>query len=290
MGPIKKISKRTQRGIIVTLILLSVIILFPRIYMHLLPNKTFTIEETALNEAAKKIKHDSETARQKKYSQARKNRYSKPPSRFNPNNYTKSDWMKLGLTSKQAQVVLNFMKRGIYSNQQLQQIFVIDEALFELIKDSTFYPQKQRNKYEFKQKQAPRLTAQIELNSATFDELIKLPGIGDFYAELIIDYRKKLGGYFAKNQLLELWKFNQEKLDRIEKHIHIDQTKIRKININSCNTETLSKHPYIEWNVANSIVKMRAQNGNYTNFEQLLRSKIIDEELLTKCRPYLSLK
>ena len=71
--------------------------------------------------------------------------------------------------------------------------------------------------------------------------------------------------------------------------IVIDATKIKKININLCTTEELAKHPYITRNVANSIVKMRAKWENYSNFGQLLESELIDQELLNKIQPYLTL-
>jgi hypothetical protein len=48
--------------------------------------------------------------------------------------------MQLGLSEKQAAVVLKFTSRGLKSNEDLQRVFVISDELFELIKDSTFYP------------------------------------------------------------------------------------------------------------------------------------------------------
>ena len=60
-----------------------------------------------------------------------------------------------------------------------------------------------------------------------------------------------------------------------------------KLNINTATAEELKVHPYITWNVANSIVKMRVKIQKYTNFDALLESELIDKELLGKIRPYL---
>ena len=89
--------------------------------------------------------------------------------------------------------------------------------------------------------------------------------------------------------MLEVYGVTQENFDRFKELIVIDATKIKKININLCTTEELAKHPYITRNVANSIVKMRAKWENYSNFGQLLESELIDQELLNKIQPYLTL-
>lgn len=128
------------------------------------------------------------------------------------------------------------------------------------------------------------------MNTASAEELIALPGIGTFYANKIVEYREKLGGYHQKEQLLELWKFDVEKLNKISSDISIDNKRIQHININTATTEELAKHPYISWNVANSIVKMRLKTQKYTNFDALLESELIDKELLGKIKPYLAIE
>ena len=42
---------------------------------------------------------------------SKKKKYKAPDSRFNPNTYTLSDWMNLGLSEKQSVVVLKFTAR-----------------------------------------------------------------------------------------------------------------------------------------------------------------------------------
>jgi competence ComEA-like helix-hairpin-helix protein len=220
-----------------------------------------------------------------------KTKYKKPTKKFNPNTYSENEWMELGLSKKQSAIVLKFTKRGIYSNDQLKKIFVIPNQLFELIKDSTFYPEKKISTNDFQIKSIEKEKKQlIFINTASQEEIESLPGIGSFFAKNIIKYREKIGGFTTKNQLLEVWKFDLEKLNAIENLIFITPQDIRKININTATAPEFKAHPYFNWNQANALVKMRIQKGgNFKRLEEIKECVLIDEELFEKLKPYLSL-
>lgn len=245
----------------------------------------YTVEE--LDDVEKQIL-DSKTSRKEKYSKKKEERYSVPQSAFDPNEYVLSDWVKLGLSEKQANVVIRFTQHGIYSNEELKKIFVISDELFRLIKDSTYYPSRPQKIDVFGPSVTRRNEKLVQLNVATHDELIELNGIGDYYAKKIIEYREKLGGFHSQEQLLELWKFTPEKLAKITDQLVVSGD-LQKININQASYEELVKHPYVSSKVANSIVKMRAQRDGYKNLEDLLDSKLIDRELFNKLEPYIKL-
>jgi DNA uptake protein ComE-like DNA-binding protein len=259
----------------------------PRIIIYLFPDKPIhiTIEE-------KKIFYSLKYTPTKKY-EKKKKVYNAPPSKFDPNSYTTKDWMYLGLTEKQANAVLKFGKYGFYSNDQLAKVFVIPKEVFRLIKDSTFYPDRKQffeNKNAFKKEEVvkPKIVL-IEINQATEDELQSIKGIGPFFAKNIIKQREKLGGFISKQQLLEVWQFTPEKLTEIESSIQVNPSYLKKININLATVEELKNHPYIRWNIANSIVKMRLQKGNFNSINDLLESKLITIEIFEKIKPYLTL-
>lgn len=281
------ISKRNRRGVLILGAVLLVIIYAPRILAGYFQDSSleYTVEE--LDDVEKQIL-DSKTSRKEKYSKKKEERYSVPQSAFDPNEYVLSDWLKLGLSEKQANVVIRFTQHGVYSNEELKKIFVISEELFRLIKDSTYYPSRPQKIEVFGPSVTRRNEKLVQLNVATHDELIELNGIGDYYAKKIIEYREKLGGFHSQEQLLELWKFTPEKLAKITDQLVVSGD-LLKININQASYEELVKHPYVSSKVANSIVKMRAQRDGYKNLEDLLDSKLIDRELFNKLEPYIKL-
>ena len=227
------------------------------------------------------------TKKNKKKKKARTKKYFAPPSRFNPNDYLLKDWMALGLSEKQGQSILNFIKRGIYSNDALEKIYVMPAEVFELIKDSTFYIAKIK---------APILNADtlfqpslLEINRATKDDLVKLKGIGEFYAKQIVKYRDELGGFVFIEQILEVWKMRLDTYQKLLPQILLDVSNIKKININNCSIEELKMHPYLDYYQANSLVKMRLQRDVFKELIEVMESKLVNEEDFERLRPYLSL-
>jgi competence protein ComEA len=97
-----------------------------------------------------------------------------------------------------------------------------------------------------------------------------------------------LGGYHAKEQLMEVWKFDQEKYDAIEKYVTVDASKVKKININTCTAKEL-KHPYIDWKLANGIINYRSKHGNFHTLEDIKKTDLLNDETFIKIVPYLSM-
>jgi competence protein ComEA len=62
----------------------------------------------------------------------------------------------------------------------------------------------------------------INLNKATKNELMNLPGIGEKTAENIIELRAKLNKFRKLEDLLRVKGIGQKKLDNIKKYLYID--------------------------------------------------------------------
>lgn len=281
------LSKRNRRGLFGLIIMCLLIAITPRILTAM-----FSVGKTAISfEEVNKI-HLDITAKKSSYQKQKKktwkSRYSKPSSKFHPKEYTLKDWMKLGLSEKQAKIVLKFTARGISDEEELKRIFVIPEELVTLIKDSIIYSPKEFTNQK-REENYQRKIETVDINLCSVADLEKLPGIGNYFATKIVEYRTKLGGYHSNTQLLEIWNFDNEKLDKITPYI-IHSNSIKKLDVNEATTEELKAHPYIHsYGIANSIVKMRAQS-KFKTIEDVKRSKLIDEELFEKIKPYLECK
>lgn len=282
------VSIRNRRGVLIFLLVALLFVFIPRILMSL--RSQDKIEITA--EEIKELRAESAREIRKfdqRFKKKEKRRYKVPATRFDPNSYSKADWMKLGLSAKQADVVLSFSERGISSNEELSRIFVISEELYEMIKDSTFYPERVKTEKEKTRISKPSKTISIQINTADQAELETIPGVGPFYAKNIIKYRERLGGFVRKEQLLEVWKMDVEKYNAIERFIEVEANDVRKIELNKVNAEELKSHPYLNWNIANSIIKIRTKKGKFSSVDEIRESVLIDEELFEKIKPYLSL-
>ncbi len=285
------LSKRNRRGIIVLSIITLLFIYFPRIYFYCQPKEEISIESFPSKKWVNEHKKYSKFEYSKSVYKKKLSKFSKPKRKFDPNLYSLENWMSLGLSEKQASVVLKFTKRKIYSNEDLKKIFVISDELFFLIKDSTFYPLKENQQFGYNKEKVdiPSKFLLLELNSCSEEDLINLKGIGAFFAKQIIKKRDELRGFISKEQLLEVWKMDQEKYDLLVEQIEINPELINKISLNRITIDELKIHPYIRWNIANSIIKMRNQKNGFKSIEEIKESVLIDEELFKKLKPYLSL-
>ena len=284
------LSKRNRRALFGLVFILLFIAVLPRVVNALYTSEVPRVSFTKLKEAHKEL---VAIKKEKKKSKKRNStsKFKKLTQKLDPNEFLLDDWMRMGLSKKQADIVLNFSVRGLKSNDDLKKIFVFPEKLFDLIKDSLVYPvEKDYQLSKDRSEEKPILKLVVEINSATQVDLEKIPGIGPYFADKIIEYRIKLGGFVSKNQLLEIWKFDTEKLSSIDKYIILDDSFITKINVNSISFDDLKDHPYFSYKVANSIVKMREVSGSYENVNEIGKSMLINDELLDKLTPYISIK
>ena len=224
---------------------------------------------------------------------------------FNPNNLSRQDWSRLGLSDKQIDVIKKYESKGgkFKKKEDFKKMYCIKKEQYESLepyinitspaersrKEETTKAIFQNGKVE--NTIVPVVAKKetftvIELNSADSALLTTIKGIGPFYAKNIIKYRNSIGGFVSKEQLLEIWKFDQEKLDAIGKYIDVDESKIKKININTCEAADL-KNAYIKWNVANAIVNYRKNHGKYKSVDEIKKTDLVDDETYRKIAPYL---
>lgn len=287
-------TKKTLRGMIIFVIVLVICFILPDIIHFFDKEETFQLTQLDIQQKEKINRLTNYKTRSFSYNKKQK-QYNRPPSKFNPNDYTIQEWMNLGLSEKQAAVVLKFTRYRLKSNEDLKKIFVIPDQLYVLIKDSTVYEVNKSqsesyssfNNNDSDYQKSPKI--KVDLNSASIEDLMNVKGIGPFFAKQIIKKRDELGGFYTYEQLLEVWKVDEEKLANWSPFLEVNTTKINKLNVNEATIEELEKHPYISWNLANSIVKFKEQNGNYTKIEQLKKSALMTADMFEKLKPYLSL-
>ncbi len=228
-----------------------------------------------------------------KDSEAHNNFESKPAEHFNfnPNNLPDKDWERLGMSEKQIHTIKNYESKGgkFHSKEDVKKMYCIPEKQYLSLEPYIQIPSDKNSPADSKAENFKSESIIVDINSADTLQLMKVKGIGAFYAKSIIKYRNLLGGFAAKEQLMEMWKFDSIKFDKIKKNIIVDPTEIKKIHINTCTAAEL-KHPYLKWNAANAIVNYRSKHGKYKTLQEIKKTDLVDDETYRKIVPYLTLE
>ncbi len=213
---------------------------------------------------------------------------------FNPNHLPAKDWVKLGLTEKQAEAVKKFEEAGgsFSKKEDLKKIYVISQPFYNSVEPFIKIPvDSVKNKFPgigFVKHEKKIL--EVDVNHADTSQFKKLKFIGSGFAKRIVKYRDALGGFATIDQLMEVYGMPPALFDSISMYLSIDTAGLRKININSCTMEELKNHPYINWNVANAIVAYRQKHGLYKNVFDIQKTDLVDDDLYRKIAPYLKIE
>lgn len=293
-------SKKEQRGVIALLVCIAVLIVF-RVVLILQPahepvNGSEYFEVIQWANADKQIEIESENK-----SGASKSRNFPACFSFDPNSCDINTWQKLGLTEKQAAVILKYVEKGgqFRSAVDLEKIYAIPDGFVEHVAGCVDVPQKNYvfdNGYDKKVSMSGYqkdngsnlfIPVLVEINSADTLELRRIPGIGPYFARKIFNFRQKLGGFYDVSQLLDVYRMTASKLDSIKDYIRIDTALVRKLNVNEVDLATLSLHPYITKREASALISYRDKHGAFGHINDILHCKAIDENSFQKLRNYL---
>ena len=165
--------------------------------------------------------------------------------RFNPNTATEEDLCRLGFTPKQAASIVTYrVKGGKYRRKaDFAASFVVSDSIYKRLEPYIDIPL-------------------IDLNLADSAAFDSLPGIGGWFASKMVAYRSELRGYSYKEQLMEIWKFDQEKYDALADLITLNPENLRQYPLWSLPADSLRLHPYIRnLETAKAIVLFRENNS-----------------------------
>lgn len=203
---------------------------------------------------------------------------------FNPNQLTVVQWQQLGLTIQQADVIKHYEDKGgrFYSPADLKKIYGITDADYKRLEPYIIIPDAGRKKAKIK------AGGIIELNTADSSKLTGLAGVGPATAVLIARYRGRLGGFYRKEQLKEVYGIDSARYKEIESQVSVNPNKIKKIAVNTVSFDQLRLFPYLSYKQVNAIIEYRKQHGNYTSIDDMKNIVLLDDKILRKIEPYIS--
>jgi DNA uptake protein ComE-like DNA-binding protein len=121
------------------------------------------------------------------------------------------------------------------------------------------------------------------LNTADTTQLMKVPGIGSYYAKEIVRHGKWIGGYVSVDQLDEIDGFPQT----AKQYFIVDHPTPQRLNINRLSLKQLRNHPYINYYQAKAIVDYRRLHGDIKSLQDLRFSKDFTEGAIRRLEPYI---
>lgn len=190
---------------------------------------------------------------------------------FDPNSVTLEELVRLGLSEKQAGAIINYREKGgkFRSKEDFKKMYTVSDSLYQRLEPFIDIPK-------------------LDINSADSAKLTTLKGIGPYYAKKIIAYREALGGYYCKEQLLEIKGFDEERFEGLKESITVDSTKIVRFCLDTISEEAMSAHPYLGKVAAKAIVRLRKLE--IINDTILMKESILEEDQMKKIKNYLIFK
>ena len=279
------VTKKEWNGMVVLVILIALVLLLPYAYQFIHKDNT-KINETDFNKAVailSKAQTDSLTSKT-----ASDEKLSNPVLfDFNPNNLSADQWKQLGLSEHQIKIIKNYESKGghFYRNTDLKKIYGITPGDYKRLEPYIDIPQKEAYTST---KLKPGST--VEINTADSTKLTEVRGIGPSFAMRIIRYRDRLGGFYQKEQLKDVYGVDSAKYAEISNQLTINPAVVTKLKINSISFESLRQFPYLTYKQVNAVIQYRVQHGNYTSVNDMENIAIITPEILHKIEPYLSFK
>jgi len=214
-----------------------------------------------------------------------------PPSRaaiqyfdFDPNHITYEELLILGLSDRVARTLVKYRNSGgkFHSKQDLMKVYGLERADFYRLEpyiDIPLIPAVRK-----------RDAIAFELNGTDTLQLQGIYGIGPVFANRITRYRDLLGGFYSREQLKEVYGLQEEQYEEIIRHVIIDTSFLRKMNLNTVEREILIRHPYLTAYQADAIMAYRDYKGEWTDIHEIMWNNLLPDSVFERIRPYLKIE
>ncbi|MDP4290511.1 MAG: helix-hairpin-helix domain-containing protein [Bacteroidota bacterium] len=215
------------------------------------------------------------------------------PFPFDPNTLDEKGWLKMGLSGKLTGIILHYRAKGgrFWQKEDLQKIYGLSPSQYKALEPFIVIPQKPQSAFgtsPFKNIQPYRPPVEtVELNSVDSAGLDALRGIGPVFAKRILRFRDLLGGYAAREQLLEVYGLDSTLYQVILPYVKVDPDLVKRMDINQCSLATLKKHPYISYYLAKAIADYRVKHLRFRSVDEVRLLPGMTPEKFSQLSPYL---
>lgn len=168
---------------------------------------------------------------------------------FDPNTLSKIGWKNLGFSEKQVTSILkyknNYLKGHFKNLEEIKKCYVISDEKFEELKPYIIL--KTDNKIS--KKSIPKTKTDFsstDLNKITFQQLVEF-GFSKKAAGSFIGFRKVLGGFVNKNQVLDTYHIDKNLTQKLLKTAPLNTKNVKRYTLLNAPESWLKKHPYFKY-------------------------------------------
>lgn len=269
-------NKKQRFSIIILIgmvVLLQVVILMLKYYAK--ENKSSFVVDTAIQKEIDSLKSVS------------LKKYEMQP--FNPNYINDEKAAKLGMSVEEVDRLNRFRaeRKFVNSAKEFQNVTNVSDELLEKISLYFKFPEwtQQKQQIDFKKE---KVVKKVDLNTITFDELIAINGIGNYFANLVLSEREQLKGFVSVDQLNYIKGLRPEAVHVLKQNVYIkSKPEIKKVNLNTASKDEIAQIPYVNARLAREIVVFRSKKEERLNIEDLENISSFPLDKLKIIRLYL---
>lgn len=203
---------------------------------------------------------------------------------FNPNFITDYKGYKLGMSIEQIDRLHAYRNAGKFVNsaKEFQNVTKVSDSLLKTMVSYFKFPDwgsktKERKDYTVYGKNSlskNEKIVQIDINTATKDDLMKIYGIGEVISVRILKLKESLGGFVSMDQMEDVWGLSPDVIEKLAVSFKISALpEIKKIDINNASLKEIAQFPYFKYALAKEIITYRSMNGDFNNVEDLTKIK-----------------
>jgi len=213
------------------------------------------------------------------------------PFPFDPNEVDSTELATMGLGASQIKNIINYRNAGgtFRKKSDFKKLYTIDDELYAVFEKNILLPSIDSVDTAVEDAKGREVEI-VEINGADTAQLQKLKGIGPVLATRIVDYRTKLGGYYDKVQLLEVFGIDTARFNGFAAQVEVDRSKIVKTDLNTAGFSDLLKNPYVEYYIVQAIFGYKDAIGKFDSVGQLREIDLIYNQLYQKLEPYFGVE
>lgn len=195
--------------------------------------------------------------------------------KIDPNTVDREVLLKAGLTTKVVDRIIKYREKGgkFWNKNDVLKIYGLDKSEFGKIEPYLIFPSADK----LTKTKSPSV---FDINKADSAMLEGLSGIGPTLAGRILNYRNALGGFVSKEQFSEVYGLTEKALIQLKSLTIIDQAfEPVKINLQKADFKSIARHPYMGYQAARCIDRLRKKDISAELIQSLVHS-----DSVFKCR------